>query len=188
MRDTLTTKEREFVEVYLSDPKADRSVAYKIAYSTLNMSKRAVYAKASRVLNKERVQKAIAKAQHKAEERSVTNASWLLDQYRMIADFNIRKFMVFRDGGAFYDFSQASDEDWYCITEHAEMTFNLAKGDEMVYPLTCVKLRPGVRSAALKAIGEHTDVAAWVRNQVTEQTSNDLIAEAFKDIASRLHI
>lgn len=96
------------------------------------------------------------------QEKVVIDAAWVLERAALLADFNIRKFIeVDTNGSAYYNFSNATDEDWYCIQEYSSEIID--KEDRL--PVTKLKLKIHDKIRALELVGKHIDVQAF-RNQV----------------------
>jgi hypothetical protein len=79
-----------------------------------------------------------------------------------LCDFNIVKFLK-KDpngNGMIYDFANATDDDWYCITEYTGQRI-MAGGDQDMYPVEQIKLKAADKIKALelmgKTVGAYTD-------------------------------
>ena len=92
------------------------------------------------------------------------DAEWVLRRARLIADFNIKRFLTVTDAGdAVYDFSKATDDDWYCIDEYVtEQSYRQIDGLQV--PVDKLKIRTASRLAALKLVGDHIKVQAFKQN------------------------
>ncbi len=92
------------------------------------------------------------------------DAEWVLRRARLIADFNIKKFITVTDAGdAVYDFSKATHDDWYCIDEYVtEQSYRQMDGLQV--PVDKLKIRTASRLAALKLVGDHIKVQAFKQN------------------------
>lgn len=168
---------------YLADPTRNKVAAYRATHDCAGMTAYSVNARAKRLFNHEIVQESVkhlnAVCLHKAE----VNAQWIMDRLQRIADFNIDKFMVVGpDGLARYDFSEATEDDWYCIDEYSVDTVaKPGKGDEPVI-VEKVKIKTASRMNALKLLGELASVAAFkdnlhVTGEVVVRNFNDFYGE-----------
>ncbi len=92
------------------------------------------------------------------------DAEWVLRRARLIADFNIKKFITVTDeGDAVYNFSKATDDDWYCIDEYVtEQSYRGMKGFEV--PVDKLKIKTAGRLKALELVGKHVTVQAFKEN------------------------
>jgi hypothetical protein len=92
------------------------------------------------------------------------DAQWVLKRAALLADFNINKFTVVNEEGvAFFDFTDATDDDWYCISEYT--VDHIWKGaGEMAYEVERIKLKPHCKLQALKLVGQCTSVGAFTEN------------------------
>lgn len=109
------------------------------------------------------------------------NSDWVLRRARLLAEFNIKKFIRVQGGDAVYDFSQATDDDWYCIEEYATEQIE-RKMDGFMVPVDKLKIKTPSKTALLKLIGEHVAVQAFKQQiehsgQVTNVT---MTAEDYK--------
>ena len=92
------------------------------------------------------------------------DAEWVLRRARLIADFNIKKFITVTEAGdAVYNFTKATDDDWYCIDEYVtEQSYRGMKGFKV--PVDKLKIKTAGRLAALKLVGDHVKVQAFKEN------------------------
>lgn len=90
------------------------------------------------------------------------DAGWVLKRAKMIADFNISKFLVISEhGDAAYDFSGATRDDWYCIEEYTtEQSYRAAAGGAPV-PVDKMKIKTASKLKALELVGKHVNVQAF---------------------------
>lgn len=89
------------------------------------------------------------------------DADWVLRRAALLADFNINKFIkTDEDGNAIYDFSTASDDDWYCIQEYSADEIVRGQGDNK-YRVDKLKLKSYDKLRALEIVGKHIDVQAF---------------------------
>ena len=103
-----------------------------------------------------------------------TNSDWVLRRARLLADFNIRKFIRINGNDAVYDFSMATDDDWYCIEEYSSEQID-RKMNGFLVPVDKLKIKTPSKVALLKLIGEHVAVQAFKQQiehsgQVTQVT------------------
>lgn len=95
-------------------------------------------------------------------EDAVVNAQWVLKRAKMLADFNIKRFIKIDEvGNAVYDFSEADEDDWYCVQEY---TTEILDKDEPV-PTHKIKIKTHEKLRALELVGKHVEVQAF-REQV----------------------
>ncbi len=92
------------------------------------------------------------------------DSEWVLKRARLLADFNIRKFItVTANGDAVYDFTEATDDDWYCIEEYTtEQAYRRTQGGQV--PVDKLKIKTPSKVAALKLVGDHVKVQAFKEN------------------------
>lgn len=92
------------------------------------------------------------------------DAEWVLRRAKLIADFSIKKFInVTEAGDAVYDFSKATDDDWYCIDEYVTEE-SYKQMDGLQVPVNKIKIKTASRLAALKLVGDHIKVQAFKEN------------------------
>lgn len=88
------------------------------------------------------------------------DALWVLKRAALLADFNINIFIRVEGGEAVYDFSTATDDDWYCIQEYvADSTF--VKGEMGLVPVDKIRLKTYDKLRALELVGKHINVGAF---------------------------
>jgi len=88
----------------------------------------------------------------------------VLNKLKLLAEFNIAKFIVTQpDGEAVYDFTNATSDDWYCIGEYTTEIIP-KKGPDGFYEVEKVKLKPHCRLRAIEMIGKLTGVKAFSEN------------------------
>ena len=94
-------------------------------------------------------------------EAECIDSDWVLQRAKLLADFNIRKFIsVTEAGDAVYDFSTATMDDWYCIEEYAtEQAYRQIDGNQV--PVDKLKIKTSSKVAALKLVGDHVKVQAF---------------------------
>lgn len=124
------------------------------------------------------------------------DALWVLRRAMMLADFNIRKFLrKEEDGRMIYDFSNATEEDWYCIQEYTVEQLNV-NTDKGAIPADKIKIKTVDKLKALEMVGKHINIQAFrdsvelVGNRdeplrhITKEMTPQEAAEAYKDTLS----
>ena len=92
------------------------------------------------------------------------DSRWVLKKAALLADFNIRKFLrAEEDGRLYYDFSEATDEDWYCVGELTVDQIPISDKDNKVY-VDRIRLKSVDKIRALEMVGKHIDVNAFKTN------------------------
>ena len=140
----------------------DKSAAYRHAYNAGKMKPRTIHRKALELFKTPKVKAVVNAAITKASEDAGIDASWVLKRAAMLANFNIRKFIIVENGTAYYDFSQATDDDWYCISEYT--VDEIGTGANGKFLVDRVKIKTHDKIAALKLVGTHIDVQAFREN------------------------
>lgn len=122
--------------------------------------------------------------QHKEEESLKIDAYWVLRRAALLADFNIRDFITVDDGGnAVYDFSDATDDDWYCIQEYTTEEIDRGKGENR-YIVDKLKIKSYDKLRALELVGKHVEVQAFRENVAIEhngEIKRRTLADFYKD-------
>lgn len=86
------------------------------------------------------------------------DSAWVLKRLALVADFNICNFLVIdEDGIAYYDFSNATIDDWYCISEY---TINVSRAKDKISAAN-IRLRHVDKLQALTLIMKHVDVTKF---------------------------
>lgn len=88
------------------------------------------------------------------------DALWVLKRAALLADFNINKFIRVNNGEAVYDFSEATEDDWYCIQEYVTDS-SFVKGEMGLVPVEKVRLKSYDKLRALELVGKHINVGAF---------------------------
>ena len=88
------------------------------------------------------------------------DAMWVLRRAALLANFNINSFIRVEGGKAVYDFTTATEDDWYCISEYTTETSTPKEGDNII-PVDKIKLKSFDKLRALELVGKHVDVAAF---------------------------
>lgn len=122
---------------------------------------RELNAAAQRAFRSPLMREAMAQMEATAMARVQIDAAWVLRKAVLLADFNIAKFVVVDNetGQAFYDFSEASDDDWYCIQELTVDEITRGRGGDQ-YEVERVKLKSFDKLRALELVAKHRDVQA----------------------------
>lgn len=156
----LNPKQQRFVEEYLVDL-CGAAAARRAGYSGNHL-----HQQVSALLSLPSVAVAVSRGLKERSERVKIDAAWVLYRAALLANFNIKKFItVLPDGSdAYYDFSQATDDDWYCIQEY---TRNVTPRGKTLLPIKSVKLKAVDKIRALELVGKHVDVAAF-KDQITQ--------------------
>lgn len=152
----LTPKQAAFIKEYPVDLNATQA-AIRAGYSP-----RTARTIAADLLAKPNMKAEIAKVLEARSNKTEINAEWVLKRAALLANFNINKFIRVRDDGvAVYDFSTATDDDWYCISEYSADLVMMGRGDEQV-EVNKVRLKSVDKMRALELVGRHVDVKAFV--------------------------
>lgn len=88
------------------------------------------------------------------------DAMWVLKRAALLANFNINKFIRVEGKEAVYDFSDATEDDWYCIQEYVSDT-SYVKGDCGLVPVDKLRLKSFDKLRALELVGKHINVGAF---------------------------
>lgn len=174
---------QQAVSHYLQDPTRNKVAAYRSAYDCSRMTVHVVAVRAAELFRHPLVSQVVQQAQREAQEEAKVDAAWVLKRLKLLADFNISKFLVVtEEGKAVYDFSNATDEDWYCIDEYTTEV-KLKKDEDGFYPVEKVKVKAVARLRVIEMIGKLTDVKAFSDtldvNALVATTSLDV--EQFKE-------
>lgn len=176
---TLSAQEQVFVDEYLLCLKPEQA-AIKAGYAESTAKSKAYtwVSEGKCPKNKMHVFEAIQAAKAKRSEETKIDSAWLLKRLALIADFNINRFITTNSkGDAYYDFSEATDDDWYCITELTSDQIFKGSGDDM-YEVDRVKLKTMDRMKALELIGRHVEVQAFRDRAELEVVDRKSIIEA----------
>jgi hypothetical protein len=171
-----TEKQLKCLAEYQSNGRV-KERAYRAAYDCSKMPPRSVSAKCAELFAKQYMRLAIAlidaealkEVNEKMSDDVIDNA-WVLKRASMLANFNISAFIVVGDDGqAYYDFSTATDEDWYCISEYTADQVIKGSGDNK-YEVDRVKIKTHCKIKALELVGRHVNVQAFKDNVAHEHT------------------
>lgn len=71
--------------------------------------------------------------EQKEVETLKIDAYWIMRKAASLAAFNIKKFIKDDSDRPYYDFSNATDEDWYCISEITMDEISKGSGEDKYY-------------------------------------------------------
>jgi hypothetical protein len=155
----LSDLDRGIVEHFLKH--GDRRVAFqfmKIKSSKYNMTRFFNRFDIKRIIHLHKT--GTAKEAVKIMKEQGYDLAWVQSRLAVLADFNIQKFLTKKDGIMYYDFSKATDQDWYCISEYTADAVVRDDGLNM-YPAINVKIKANCKMKAIelmgKTIGAFTD-------------------------------
>ncbi len=159
----LTLKQLKAVKLYISDVSeggGNKTEAYRHAYNCENMKAATVNRKASELFDNPKIKVLIGEVHKKAVEQCEMTAAEVGRKLWLLANFNINKFAKVDDDGVMYhDFSNATDDDWYCIdTLTIKNAVNKGGGKHSVGEIT---IKPCNKITALKMAGECVGVDAF---------------------------
>lgn len=86
-------------------------------------------------------------------EKVAIDKAWVQERLRLLVEFNINSFLILKDGRPHYDFSKATLDDWYCISEYTANRV-IRGADEDVYPVDQIKLKTHDKMKAIELIGK----------------------------------
>lgn len=140
----------------------NKTKAYRHAYDTDNMSDATIRHEAWLIFEHPIMAQAVAQMDAVAAATVKIDAAWVLERLARLADFNINKFIEHDadTGKAVYNFTEATDRDWYCISEYSTKMITKADGD--LHNVEDVKLKAHCKLKALALCGKHTNVGAFV--------------------------
>jgi len=142
-----------FVEEFIVDHNGT-AAAIRAGYSPGGASRTA-----TRLLTYPYILEGIIERMDARSERTGITADMVLQRVWLLANFNIGKFLRTNDEGvAVYDFSEATEEDWYCIQEYT--VDQIGRGQDVI-PADRLKIKTYDKLRALELAGRHVDVQAW---------------------------
>lgn len=163
-----TAKMQAALVHYANDINRNKVDAYRAAYDCSNMQDKTVAVKAWELFKHPLMSQAVEQMQSTAAAAVTIDAAWVLERAARLANFNINRFIRKQDDGtAVYDFSKATDDDWYCIDEYTTDTIGKGKGKDII-EVDRVKLKTVSKLAALKLVGDHVGVQAFKQNVVVD--------------------
>lgn len=109
------------------------------------------------------------------EDQGITKG-YIQSKLKLLVEFNIRKFLVIKEGVPFYNFKDASDDDWYCLTEMtANEVLSFISTEDMLIPVNAVKIKPNCKIKAMELLGK-------TEGLYTDKTENtDAVQIVFAD-------
>lgn len=140
----------------------NKSAAYRHAYDTANMSPRTIRQKAWELFRHPLLKQQVDLMNKQAAAAIKVDANWVLQKAMLLAEFNINQFIITDDqGNAIYDFSEATDDDWYCIGEYTVETLVKKDMEGNFYPVEKVKLKGESRLKALEMVAKLTGAQGY---------------------------
>lgn len=159
----LNFQEKAFVSLYVDSFNARQSAldaGYAVSVATVHAHR--WVSLTSHPKNKRHVYESVRKAINKQYGEELVDSKWVLRRAKQLADFNISKFVTNDDEGkAVYDFSDATDDDWYCISEYTVDHLTKAGADDDTYNVERIKIKGHCKLRALELVGKHVDVQAF---------------------------
>jgi len=135
---------------------------------------------ASNLLQRPDIVDALMGAKVRVLQEAVIDRAWLLKRAALLADFNINRFIKINgDGQPVYNFKNATDEDWYCITELTVDRIVRGTGEEE-YEIDKVKIKAESKIRALELVGRHVDVGAFEKEASTGEIHVHISEKASK--------
>lgn len=183
----LSPKMRKALDFYAKDPNKSKREAYRHGYNAYKMSDKVAAVRANELFKHPLMVEAVESMNKAAAERNAIDASWVLNKLQLLAEFNINKFIVIRNDKAYYDFSKATDDDWYCISEYSRDTVTKAVAGDLV-EVEKVKLKAACKLTALKLAGQHIGVGAFQQEQRDAAAGAEAVAGALEKIAEKLPV
>jgi len=169
----LNDQEQVFVDNYLINLSPyESAIAAGYAESTAKVKAWSWVSHSKCPDHKMHVYNAVQKAMKKRSEKTGIDAQWVLNKLALLAEFNINKFIRVVNGNPVYDFSKATEDDWYCITEITFDTINKAMGDDLI-EVERVKLKSVDKLKAIQLAGNHVSVQAF-----NEKTTVEVVDKA----------
>lgn len=151
----MTPKQKRFVEEYLIDLNATQA-AIRAGYS-----KKTAGVIGPENLAKPCISDAIGFVLDERSKETKIDAAWVLKRAALLADFNLNRFLTVTDEGqAIFDFTNATDDDWFCISEYTADMISRDAGD-LKHDARRIKLKTFDRLRALELVGKHVDVNAF---------------------------
>lgn len=113
------------------------------------------------------------------------NAQWVLKRAALLADFNLNKFIQWDPVKKmpFYDLTDATDDDWYCIQEMTTKPVVRGRGQSLTIAANEVTIKTYNKLKALELVGRHVGVKAF--EETAEDETGD-VAAALREIAQKL--
>ena len=161
MKHQFTAKMQKALAHYVADPRRNKVAAYRSAYNCESMTVKVVAVKAYELFKHPIFAQTVTQLLATAAADVRIDAAWVLKRASRLADFNISAFITIQDDGtAVYDFSTATDDDWYCISEYTVEAIHKGSGKQ-AYIVDKTKLKAHCKLKALELVGKHTEVQAF---------------------------
>ena len=183
----LTLKMRAALDYYAKDPKKSKADAYRHGYNASRMKDETIRVRSNELFANPLMVEAVEAMNKEAAKLRGIDASWVLAKLQLLAEFNINKFIVIRNDKAYYDFSKATDDDWYCISEYSRDTVTKAVAGDLV-EVEKIKLKAACKLTALKLAGQHIGVGAFQQEQRDAAAGAEAVADALERIAEKLPV
>ncbi len=159
-------QQKLFAKEYLIDLNATQA-AIRAGYS-----KRTAYSQGQRLLKHVEVKRLVLAGMKRRNAKIECSSDMVLERLLLLANFNLKKFMRFNDEQVpYYDFTEATTEDWFCLEEITVDRLNRGKIevalDEEGNPclnhvsIDRVKIKSVSKIRALELVGRHVDVQAF---------------------------
>lgn len=160
--------------------------AYRQAYDCGRMKEATIQRLAYRLFDHPGVASYVETQLNAVSEHTQINAAWVLKRAGLLANFNIRRFIrQLENGTAVYDFTDATDDDWYCIDEYTTETLTKGRGVEQ-YEVEKIKIKAAPKLRALELVGKHIDVQAFKDTVVIEPQETQYDALSHTERSSRI--
>jgi len=132
----------------------NKTEAYKHAYDTDDMHPRTINREAIRLFKSPVLESMVLTMQQQAAENIGVSVEWVLHRAKLLADFNLKRFLyVDGDGAAYYDFTQATEDDWYCISEYCVDIVQKGAGEDK-YEAERIKIKGEAKLKALEMVAK----------------------------------
>lgn len=176
----LTGKQPLFVQYYLQELNGTKA-ALLAGYS-----KKTAAAISGQNMRKPHILAAIEAGKHKRAEKVEIDANWVLERAARLADFNINKFITVNNHGvAVYDFSGATDADWYCVSEYStELLIKARSGDQV--EVEKIKLKTFDKLKALELVARHQPLKYFDQGDADKTNAADNLAAAMMAMFEKL--
>lgn len=163
----LTPRQRAFADAYLADPERNATRAYRKHYRSIG---KAAEFNASRLISTEKVANYIAAVERrrlaKAQEQFDINDAWLVERWRKIIEFDVRK--LFDADGRLKPVCELDDDTAFVISA-IDVSLTKLRGadqDQIVEEVTR-KFRALDKTKALEALGQH--IGFYGRHQAQQR-------------------
>lgn len=156
------------------DPKyRSYAASYRYAYDAQNMSNSVVHKEAGKLFKlphivrfvAERmydISKEAARLKAAGKKKTTFDQAYILHKASLLAEFNLKNFIKIESDTSrpYYDFSKATDDDWWCLDEITiDQVVSGPEGHRLY--VDKVRIKTTKRRDALKLIGDHVKVAAF---------------------------